>query len=122
MATGLSLPPRVVRGRLRTDDGESQMRKLIMVAVGSSESANPWNTAGIAHPVFSLNDGRAQALLKRGIEAHFRRWERARRAKLRTVTFKQDGGTLYVEVRYRDLVYGVEESALVPLQTANTGG
>lgn len=117
MSTGISMPPRIVNGRLALESKGSQTRKVIMIAVGSDESENPWSEAGAKLPLFDLNTPEYRASLIAKIERHFRRFEGDGRASLVSVSFRPSrSGTLLADVTYKDLVDGAVRTASVEVQ------
>lgn len=104
MASGLSIPMRVVRGRGVIDSGERQMAKLISLAMTEGESDNPFNDdAGIQVPVFDVNLPSTRALVRREIEHHFRRFEADERASLERIETSEGDGEMIVDLWYIDM-------------------
>jgi len=115
---GLALPHKIINGRLQLEDGEDQLLKVIMIAAGARENQNPWNKAGIETDPFLLNDPTTRAKINRGLEEHFSRLERAGRASKKSIRFRQEESTLWVDVVYLDLVRGVQASKSFPIVQA----
>ena len=115
---GLGLPHRISRGRLLLDAGEEQLLKIIMIACGDSESDNPWNEAGIVHPLFSLDTPRQRSKITRQVGIHFARLKRRGRAELDDISYESEDGVLNVTVTYKDLVHGGQKEAIVQVREA----
>lgn len=113
MPSGISMPPRIVNGKLVRESGRDQTRKLIMIAVGPDDSENPWNTAGSRLPLFDVDTPEYRASLTARIERHFKRFEGDGRAKLTSISYRSRFGSLFVDVTYKDLVDGVVRTVSV---------
>lgn len=104
MARGLAIPVRVHNGKAVLVDGAEQMRKIVALGMGDGENANPFNAdAGLEVPLFAPDGTASRALVRRGIDRHFARWQADDRAQLDSVTFAGNRGEVHVEVRYVDL-------------------
>jgi len=106
MAKGLAIPVRAVHGRAVLTDGADQMRKIVMLALGDGESDNPFNGSdvGLRGELFHLDGSAMRSLVRRSVEAHFRRFQADDRAQLVAADFfKAQGGEVNLFVRYTDL-------------------
>lgn len=104
MARGFAVPFAVnARGRAEITEGWLQTRKDILIALADGSSRNPWNDAGIDHPLFELPTAGMRAELERRIRVHFARFERDHRATLKSVDLAETKeGTLEVRIVYHD--------------------
>jgi len=106
MASGLAIPVRAVVGRAALASGDTQMHKLIALALASGESNNPFNgsNVGMKTTLWTLDGPAARAMIQRTIELHFKRWEADGRAQLIDVTFqKVHNGEVQLFIHYVDL-------------------
>jgi hypothetical protein len=119
--SGIRMPTQTQNGRLLLSSTEQeQLKKIIMIAAGPRESTNPWCRAGTDIKPFSLDGPRVRADIRRGLQVHFDRLERAKRARLANIRFSSGGiGVLNVEITYDDLIANSREVLTI---TATTGG
>lgn len=105
MATGLTIPLSVSRGRLNTDFGVEQARKLIRLALLDGASENPWNSdAGAPSTTFRADSGALRASIEASVKSHFDRWRQQDRMELLSLKWSTvDDGALAVDLEYRDL-------------------
>lgn len=107
MASGISLPIRVANGRLVKDSGETQLKKIISLALADCESGNPFQELGVDPAViFSLNREEVRAYAKRRVIEVFKRLQAEGRATILSgyPVFKQEAeGELVCEIKYINL-------------------
>lgn len=107
MASGLSVPIRVVQGRTVVVDGSDQIDKLINLALSDGTSTNPYNSdVGVQAPLFDLQDAAARAILDRAVRRHFDRLQAGGRAELLDLQIREgdgDDSETVVHILYRDL-------------------
>lgn len=84
MDKGIAVPLRVTtRGGLATCTGAEENGKVILLAMLDGDNTNPWNRdVGLDPALFGLDTPGQRALLKRGIEKHFKRLQAANRVQL----------------------------------------
>lgn len=109
MATGLPLPVRPgPSGGTPFVSGADQAIKLLLIALGSDETENAFETdrnLGYAH-VFDFSDRATQAVLRRRLEVIFGRFETAKRFSLVPESIKfatVNEAELELTFRYIDL-------------------
>lgn len=116
--TGLAIPVRCRNGRAVLSSGEAQTRKIVTLLVGDGDTANPFLSVGISHPVFSLMTPGASDLMKRDIEKHFARLKKKDRAELKSVSVAESTTKpeeLEVNLVYVDLHTDAEHEVMVDL-------
>lgn len=103
--TGIKVPVTADRGRLATEDSGDQLAKVIMLALASGDSNNPWATdEGTQDVVFGLPNNGTRALVERAVRQNFARLERDQRARLtKLAVVEAADGVLNVDVSYVDL-------------------
>ena len=106
MPSGFALPNNVVNGRLRTESGADQLRKIIMIAVGPSSSSNPFNGAGTDIRLYDGPPDEVAIRIEDQISKQFKRLQEARRARLIRARATPGDGRVDVEVVYTNLESG----------------
>jgi hypothetical protein len=83
MAQGLTLPVQAAKGRAVLDQGDDELRKVIMIALSDCDSANPFQDLGLdPSDVFAINDEVTQAEIRQRIAVAFKRFEAEGLARL----------------------------------------
>jgi len=105
---GLSVPVRAdATGQLVFDDGEDQLKKIIMLNLADGTSDNPFQDLGVGTgSIFAVTDSRRVTYIRERINRLFARLKAEGRAQLASTpefSVLAGSGELVVDVRYLNL-------------------
>ena len=120
MASGIELPLRTARGRLKRLTGDDYIDQLVRVALLGMESDNPFQTLGLGEwMIFGINDSLTESEIKEKVAAIFESFQRDQLAQLKDpdadITFKRDEGDLYMNVAYVNMETQERTDLSVPI-------
>ncbi|KKN81440.1 hypothetical protein LCGC14_0320530 [marine sediment metagenome] len=123
---GIELPVRVVNGRFKLLSSDEYVDQLIRVALGNTDSENPFNPDGLGEfMIFALNDEQIEGEIEERVRTVFRILERDQIARLgreSPIRFEEDvvkPGEKIMFIDYVNLETGGRREVDLPLSGAS---
>lgn len=120
MARGLELPIKISNGRMVKKSGDDYIKQLIMTALRSGDSENPFQDLGLGgFMIFGIQNGGTQAQIKEKIIPIFNSLEEDQLARLdnpsKDIQFEVDGTDLKMTINYRNMETQERDEIEVPI-------
>ena len=123
---GIKLPLKAKAGRLQLLGDDEYIRQLVELALGDSESTNPFQDIGLGEfMIFENNIGDVQGRVEQRLSVAFAPLERdeiARVTDSRVYSGQSGSGEMFLDVEYENMENGKRDTVTVPFPNgASTG-
>lgn len=122
MARGLEIPIKISNGRMIKKSGDDYIKQLVMTALRSGQSENPFQDLGLGgFMIFGLQDGATQAQIREKTISVFESLETDQLARLdspsKDIQFEVDDADLKMTIKYRNMETQERDEIEVPIPT-----
>jgi len=124
MAQGIEVPLRTKNGRLKLLGGDDYIDMIVRIAMGSSESENPFQDIGLYGDkyIFGINDGMTEGEIVTAVLEVFESLQRDQLAEIdrKNITFdRSEIGTLNMTILYKNIETQERKELAVPIPPAS---
>lgn len=114
-ARGIQVPMQAVNGRLKMIGGEEYVEQLVLAAIGTPYSENPFQDVGLSEfMIFDVNDELVEGEIRSRIKERFQSLEDDQLARLESLKFETDGAEKRALLVYTNLETGNRRELEVP--------
>lgn len=115
-ARGIALPTRAINGRLKMISDDDYIEQLIKVALGSSETNNPFLPEGMSEDIiFAINDEIELAKVTSRVMRALQPLEEDELARFVSLGFESINEQMNIKILYENLETGERKTVFVPL-------